>query len=154
MGKVSLYRMSARLHRLLTAVVSLLRRGGLWWGLAISAAAAVVSFVAVVAIVVSWSPDRFKGEYDTRPGVRRPLIVRVLALIAKNIAGALLVALGLMMALPGVPGQGLLTALIGISLLSFPGKRRLERRFIRRPFVLRTVNRLRHRFHRPRLELD
>ncbi len=146
--------MTARLHRLFSAVLSLLQRGGLWWGLAISAAAAVVSFVAVVAIVASWPPDRFKGEDDTRPGVRRPLVLHVLALIAKNIAGALLVGLGLMMALPGVPGQGLLTAVIGVSLLSFPGKRRLERRFIRRPFVLRTVNRLRHRFHRPPLELD
>ncbi len=132
----------------------MLRRGGLWWGLAISVAAAVISFVAVVAIVVSWAPDRFKGEHEIRPGVRRPLVLHVLAVIAKNIAGALLVALGLLMALPGVPGQGLLTAVIGLSLLSFPGKRRLERRFIRRPLVLRAVNGLRHRFHRPPLQLD
>jgi hypothetical protein len=146
--------MSDRLHHVMTAVISFLRRGGLWWGLAVSVAAAVVSFVAVVAIVVSWAPDRFKGEHDTRPGVRRPLVLHVLGLIAKNIAGALLVALGLVMALPGVPGQGLLTAVIGVSLLSFPGKRRLERRFIRRPLVLRAVNGLRHRFHHPPLELD
>ena len=58
------------------------------------------------------------------------------------------------MALPGVPGQGLLTALIGLTLINFPGKTELERRLIGRPAVLRTVNRLRARFHRPPLELD
>lgn len=146
--------MRDRLHHLLTAVIGLLQRGGLWWGLALSLAAAVISFIAVVAIVVSWPRDRFKGEHDTRPIVQRPLVVHVLAVMAKNVAGALLVMLGLIMAVPGVPGQGLLTAVIGLSLLSFPGKRRLERRFISRPLVLRTVNRLRARFQRPPLELD
>jgi H+/Cl- antiporter ClcA len=146
--------MSDSLHRLTTAVIGFLKRGGLWWGVALSLAAAVVSFVAVVVIVVSWAPDRFKGELDLRPAVRRPLVLHILALVAKNVAGVLLVGLGLAMAVPGVPGQGLLTALIGLSLLSFPGKRRLERRLIRRPLVLRNVNRLRHRFHRPPLELD
>lgn len=142
------------LHRLLNAVLSLLQRGGLWWGLAISAGAAVVSFVVVVAIVVSWPPDRFKLEGDTRPAMRRPLVVHALLVIAKNLGGAVLVALGLIMAIPGVPGQGLLTAVIGLSLVSFPGKRRLERRMIRRPFLLRAVNRLRARFHRPPLQVE
>lgn len=144
--------MSDRLHRLLTTAISLLQRGGLWWGLAISAAAAVISFAAVVAIVVSWPPDRFKAEDDAAPAMRRPLILHVLLVVAKNLAGVVLVALGLIMAVPGVPGQGLLTAVIGLSLVSFPGKRRLERRLIRRPLLLRAVNRLRARFHRPPLE--
>jgi hypothetical protein len=142
------------LHRLLHTVLSLLQRGGLWWGLAISAGAAVVSFLVVVAIVVSWPPDRFKVEGDTRPAIRRPLILHVLLVIAKNVGGALLVALGLIMAVPGVPGQGLLTAVIGLSLVSFPGKRRLERRLIRRPFLFRAVNRLRARFQRPPLLVE
>ena len=66
----------------------------------------------------------------------------------------MLVLLGLIMALPGVPGQGLLTALIGLTLLSFPGKRKLERRFVKIPALLRAINRLRARFARPPLELD
>ncbi|HVT09824.1 MAG TPA: hypothetical protein VHO67_20320 [Polyangia bacterium] len=142
------------LRRLLHAVLSLLQRGGLWWGLAISAGAAIVSFIVVVAIVVSWPADRFNAEGDTRPVRQRPLIVHALLVIAKNLGGALLVALGLIMAVPGVPGQGLLTAVIGLSLISFPGKRRLERRLMRRPLLLRAVNRLRARFHRPDLLVD
>jgi hypothetical protein len=146
--------MTDRLHRLFETVMSLLRRGGLWWGLAISAGAAVISFVAVVAIVISWAPDRFKAEADMAPTVRRPLILHVLLVIVKNLGGAVLVGLGLIMAVPGVPGQGLLTAVIGLSLVSFPGKRRLERRLIRRAFLLRAVNRLRARFHRPPLQVE
>jgi len=44
--------------------------------------------------------------------------------------------------------------LIGLSLLNFPGKRRLERRFVRTRAVFRGVNGLRSRFHRPPLEID
>ena len=146
--------MPERAHHLLRSVIALLQRGGLWWGLALSVGAAIVSFAAVVAIVVSWPADRFKGEHDTRPGVQRHIVVHVLLLIAKNVAGSLLVILGLIMSVPGVPGQGLLTALIGVSLLNFPGKRRLERRFVRIHAVFRNVNRLRARFHRAPLELD
>jgi hypothetical protein len=82
------------------------------------------------------------------------VVIRALALVGKNLAGVVLVLLGLIMALPGVPGQGLLTALIGLTLLSFPGKRRVERRFVRIPALLRAINRLRARFARPPLELD
>ncbi len=146
--------MPEHVHHLLTSTIALLKRGGLWWGLALSLGAAVLSFVVVVAIVVSWPADRFKGEHDTRPRVKRHIVIHVLLLIAKNISGGLLVILGLIMSVPGVPGQGLLTALIGLSLLNFPGKRRLERRFIRIHAVFRNVNRLRARFHRPALEID
>jgi hypothetical protein len=134
-------------------LMALLRRGGLWWGVGISAAAAVISLAAATAVVVGWPADRFKGEGPTQVA-RRSIVVHVLAVIGKNLAGGLLVVLGLVMALPGVPGQGLLTMLIGLTLLSFPGKRRLERRFVQRPAILHGINRLRARFHRPPLELD
>jgi len=53
-----------------------------------------------------------------------------------------LVVLGIIMALPGVPGPGILTIVLGVMLLNFPGKRRLERWLIRRPMVLSAMNRL------------
>jgi len=77
----------------------------------------------------------------------------VLGILAKNVAGLVLVMIGLVMALPGVPGQGVLTMIIGVTLLDFPGKRRLERRLMGRPWVLRNINRLRARFKHPPLEL-
>ena len=59
--------------------------------------------------------------------------------------------LGVVLALPGVPGQGLLTIFVGILLLDIPGKRRFELKIIRRPGVLKYVNRLRDRFNKPPL---
>ena len=62
--------------------------------------------------------------------------------------------LGLVMALPGIPGQGILTMIVGLTMLDFPGKRGLERRLIGRPHILHALNRLRARFGRAPLEMS
>jgi hypothetical protein len=62
--------------------------------------------------------------------------------------------MGFVMALPGVPGQGILTMLIGLTLVDFPGKRSLEQRLVRRPSVRRALDKVRARFGHPPLELD
>jgi hypothetical protein len=80
--------------------------------------------------------------------------IRWTGILFKNAAGLGLVLFGLLLSLPGVPGQGLLTILLGLILLDFPGKRRLERWILRRPGILVRVNRLRHRFGRPPLQLQ
>jgi hypothetical protein len=78
----------------------------------------------------------------------------VLKVIGKNVAGWLLIALGIVLSLPGVPGQGLLTVLLGVMLVDFPGKDRLEQKLLSRPGIINTINRLRGRFGKPALELD
>jgi hypothetical protein len=65
----------------------------------------------------------------------------------------MLVTLGVVLSLPGVPGQGLLTILIGVMLVDLPGKRRFERWLLGRPHVLAGVNRLRARFRQPPIVL-
>jgi hypothetical protein len=85
---------------------------------------------------------------------RRPLLLRWAVALGKNLLGLVLVLLGAIMALPGVPGQGLLTMIIGMTILDFPGKRRLEVRFLHRPRILGALNRLRARFGRQPLVLD
>jgi hypothetical protein len=130
------------------------KSGGLWLALALSVGLAVVSLAIAAAVVVAWPADRFK------PGTRAAFlaehhgVVRALAHFGKNLAGVVLVLLGVVMALPGVPGQGILTMIIGFTLIDFPGKVGLERRLVKRPFVLRQLNALRRRFHRPALELE
>jgi hypothetical protein len=125
---------------------------GLWWGVGISIVLAVGTLVLAAVVVVTWPPWRFKAvqppESPSHP------VARVLALIVKNAAGILLVLAGAVMALPGIPGQGVLTMIIGLTLLDFPGKRGLEGRIVRRPWVLPAINRLRARFDRPPLEFD
>jgi hypothetical protein len=68
--------------------------------------------------------------------------------------GLVLIVIGTILALPGIPGQGLLTVLIGIMLLTCPGKRTWERKLLRLPHVLTAINRLRKRFGKPPLHVD
>ena len=75
-------------------------------------------------------------------------------MIGKNILGIVLVVLGVVLSLPGVPGQGLLTILLGVMLLDFPGKHRLEQKLLSKPSIVNTINRLRGRFGKPPLVLN
>ncbi|MEP6637560.1 MAG: hypothetical protein ABJB97_12610 [Acidobacteriota bacterium] len=113
---------------------------------------------AVNLIIVSWILVKIPGDYFKQSNSRvfmaksSPL-VRILAIGGKNLLGVLLVLLGIVLSIPGVPGQGLLTILLGIMLLDFPGKHRLERSLVSRPTVFNAINRLRHRFSKLPLEL-
>jgi hypothetical protein len=139
---------------LIARIVAASKSGGLWWGVGISLALAVASLAIAVAVVVTWSPERFKLGHGARFLEARHPALRALARVAKNLAGLVLLLLGFVMALPGVPGQGILTMIIGLTLVDFPGKVELERRLVRRPFVLRQLNVIRGRFHRPPLVVE
>jgi len=115
----------------------------LWGG--IFSVGAVVAAVAGIPWVV-WRLPRDYFSRRRRQVLRDPPIAMVYtaALAAlKNIVGAGLVALGLLMLV--TPGQGLLTVLVGLLLMNFPGKYRLERWLVMRPGVLRALNWLRRR---------
>ena len=60
----------------------------------------------------------------------------------------------LLRSLPGVPGQGILTMLLGVMLLSLPGKRRCEQWLVSRRRVRAGIDRIRGRFGKPPLVLD
>jgi hypothetical protein len=125
----------------------------LLWVVAVFLATFVLS-LAVVSWLLVLLPATYFVERDRRPfWVGQPPVVRWSGLIAKNLLGAALVAGGVVLSLPGIPGQGLLTILIGVMLLDFPGKRKLERKIVGMPRVLRTINRLRARFGKPPLVL-
>jgi len=125
-----------------------------WAGtVAISLGLAVGSLALAAFIVVRWPPDHFKSDHPPPFLENHPAAVRVAGIVAKNVAGYLIVFMGIIMALPGVPGQGFLLILIGTTLLNFPGKRRLEQRLVRRPSIRRAIDRVRARFGHPPLEL-
>jgi hypothetical protein len=121
-------------------------------GVGIFVGSSLVSLAAVTAVLVSLPPGYFRHDAAAMDWPRSP-VLRALWRIGKNLLGLALVALGALLSLPGIPGQGLLTILIGLILLDFPGKRRLERRLVSRPSVLAAINRLRARFGRPAMEL-
>ena len=129
-----------------------------WRGVLVGAVLMVVTFVGSIGVVsfllVKLPPTYFQESHPRDFWVERHPAVRLFGLVAKNLAGVLLVLLGILMSLPGVPGQGVLTILLGVMLLDFPGKRRLEYKLISQPRVFNNINRLRARFDKPPLELE
>jgi hypothetical protein len=72
--------------------------------------------------------------------------------LGKNLLGLVFVLAGLAMLV--LPGQGLLTLLIGLLLLDFPGKRAIERRLVARPTLRAFLDRMRAKRGAPPLQLD
>jgi hypothetical protein len=105
-------------------------------------------------ILVKLPADYFCSHYDRQLWSGRAPALRIAAAIGKNVLGVLLILLGIIMALPGVPGQGLLTILLGVMLVDFPGKDRLERNLLHRPAIRNSIDKLRARFNKPPLLLD
>lgn len=117
------------------------------WGVAISAGVFVVTLVVAGAVIVRMPPDYFReSTRRRREGAKRWTAGR----IAKNVGGYPLIAAGAAMLV--LPGQGVLVILIGVMLVDFPGKYRVERWIITREKVFKTTNAVRRRFRRPPLE--
>jgi hypothetical protein len=129
-----------------------------WRGLLIGTLIFVVSFLANLGIVslilVKLPANHFSKSRKTKFWSGQRPAMHAAKVIGKNIAGVLLVALGVVLSIPGVPGQGLLTILLGIMLLDFPGRDRLEQKLLSKPSIVNTINGLRKRFDKPPLELN
>lgn len=123
--------------------------GVLLWALG---AVSIVSLVATVlllpVLVVRIPPEYFRHRHREHDYAhdRHPLVHHTLVVL-KNALGIVLILAGLAMLL--LPGQGLLTLLIGLMLTDFPGKYALEKRLVRQPGVLKAVNWLRDRAGHP-----
>ena len=76
-------------------------------------------------------------------------ILRMLGHVAKNAIGGIFLFAGFLMLF--LPGQGILTMLIGISMLDFPGKRKIEAKMIGQATVLNVINSMRKKFAKPPL---
>jgi hypothetical protein len=115
---------------------------------------AIVTFLLGVVLVVKLPEDYFVRTPSRTPvtGARR--IGRALVRVARNVLGLVVLVAGFVMALPLVPGPGLLVLLVGLGLVDFPGKHALERKLLGEPHVLRSVNRMRARFGRPPLRTE
>jgi hypothetical protein len=129
-----------------------------WRKVLIGAAIFLVSFFANLGIVsfilVKLPADHFSKSRKTKFWAGPRPWLHAAKVIGKNIGGILLVALGVVLSLPGVPGQGLLTVLLGIMLLDFPGRHRLEQKLLSKPSILNSINKLRERFGKKQLELN
>lgn len=137
------------------AVLGLLARIGVGGqSLAFGVVFALVSFFGTIAltgaVLVRLPPDFLTNESPKRPD-RANLRARA-ALLVRHLLGVLLILLGLVLMLPGVPGQGLLTVIAGLFISELPGTNRLLRRMLRGPRARSAVNKLRARYKHPPLD--
>ena len=123
-------------------------------GLIIFAVTFAGSLGLVTFLLVKLPVNYFHSSHERAFMTDRHRAVRWTGIIAKNAVGVVLVLLGIVMSVPGVPGQGFLTILLGVMLLDFPGKRRLELKIVSRPRILSAINQLRAKFDKPPLLLD
>jgi hypothetical protein len=128
--------------------------GNVLIGVAIFLASFLINLGIVSLILVKLPADHFSKNRKTKFWSGRNPALNAAKVIGKNVAGVLLVALGVVLSFPGVPGQGLLTILLGIMLLDFPGRDRLEQKLLSRPSITNAINRLRGRFGKPPLVLN
>lgn len=114
----------------------------LW--LAASLVTFIVTLVAMPLILV-WIPeDYFLKSRRERPKlIKRHPVVRVLLTIVRNLIGYVLILAGLVML--ALPGQGLLTILVGTLLINFPGRDRAIRWLLARGKIHQGVDWLRMR---------
>lgn len=107
----------------------------------------------VLPLVVLWMPANYFVRREAPPESwrRRHPVTYAIARVGKNCLGLVLVVAGAIMVF--TPGQGLVTLVLGLSLLDLPGKRPLERRLVSSPPVRRALDALRRRARRPPIEL-
>jgi hypothetical protein len=108
----------------------------------------VGSLIAVPLVVVRLPEDYLHRERKLVRTWPRYLSLPLMAL--KNAFGVLFLLSGLAMLV--LPGQGLLTLVIGLMLIDFPRKRILVHRILGYRRIWRGINRLRARFGKPELE--
>ncbi len=123
-------------------------------GVVLFAVTSAVSSAIVSWVLVKLPPTYFQAAHDRDFWQEKHRALRWSGIVGKNLAGVLLIALGVVMSLPGIPGPGFLTILLGVMLLDFPGKRALELKIVSRPRVLNGINGLRRKFDKLPLLLD
>ncbi len=113
--------------------------------LTIVSAAGFVFGLLAVSRVVCWLPATYFVGYGT-PGPA-PKLLRRRVRVVKNLAGLVLIFIGLVMLF--VPGQGLLTLFLGIVLMDFPGKKKLIIWLIRMRQIQSSLNWIRKKKGQP-----
>jgi hypothetical protein len=107
----------------------------------------ITLFVGTLA-AIPWLVRRMPADYFVQPKAEQSLPKKIL----RNALGVTLIAAGVAMLF--LPGQGILTILVGLSAIDLPFKRRVIRKLLRQPKVRDAVQHLRARGGKPPLILE
>lgn len=115
----------------------------------------VLTFIGSL-IAIPWIIARLPANYFIRHRQlvaerheRHPLIARLI-FVCRNVIGIVFLTAGIVMLV--LPGQGIITILIGISLMDFPKKHNLVDYLVRRKRVIRLLNWIRQKEKKPPFE--
>ncbi len=133
---------SSSASRMIEAIIA--HEKAILWMAGFSTLTFIATLVLVPWAIVRIPPDYFAHrERPPKLWSHRHPMVRGALLFGKNLLGYIMIVAGIAMLV--LPGQGLLTILLGVMLVDLPGKYRIERWIVARPPVLRSVNWLRQK---------
>jgi hypothetical protein len=97
-------------------------------------------------LAVPWLIARAPRDFFTRDDKAYKKQISLPLKVLKNLAGLVLIGMGVAMLL--LPGQGILTLVVGLALVDGPGKHALLVRIAQRASVMRALNYFRRRAQR------
>lgn len=116
----------------------------------------IIGFIASI-LLIPWIVTKIPSDYFSHPKRQKylwdnqPQIIRFIFIFLKNILGVLFIMGGIAMLV--LPGQGILTIILGLVIMDFPCKYKVELWIIKHPFILRPINRLRAKVKQRPLEI-
>lgn len=118
--------------------------------------ASIIGFIGSL-VLIPWIAIQIPSDYFSHKKRQKyqwhnyPPIVRLVFILLKNILGVIFIIGGVVMLI--LPGQGILTIILGLLFTDFPYKYKVESWIIKHPVVLRSVNHLRVKVKRSPLEV-
>ncbi len=113
----------------------------------------IVSLAIIPIVVIKMPENYFSEQYRVRASKTssHPILAQLFTGI-KNLIGFIFIILGILMLI--LPGQGILTVLMGLFLMNFPGKYKFERKLVSLPKVLKSLNWIRAKANKPKLVIE
>ena len=137
------------ISEVLTQIESYVPANVLIWFAVSSVFMFVGTLIAIPIILMRLPADSFDVRIPRPWMENHHPVLRLIGHVVKNVVGAIFLFAGFLMLF--LPGQGVLTMLIGLSLIEFPGKRRVEAKIVGQSTVLSTINAMRAKFDKPPL---
>lgn len=110
----------------------------------VSAIMFIGSLFLIPVIIIRLSNDYFQNEeHLSLASNEQKSTSSFLIQIVKNLLGVIFILVGIAMLI--LPGQGILTILIGLGITNFPGKYKLERKLVKNQSVFKSLNWIRKR---------
>lgn len=111
----------------------------------------LVYFIGSALAIIRMPEDYFIKERTSPTFKDSHIITWILLKALKNLIGFCLLLAGLVMLV--TPGQGLLSILLGLFFMDFPGKKKLERTLIRKPSIHKPINWIRKKMNKSPIKI-